>query len=185
MRVLNVGGGSRIIPVKYEGWEQVLLDIDPTVEPDICCDARELFGKEEQKDRFDTVYCSHCLEHFYYHDVATVLKGFLYALNDDGYVDITVPNINGMFADMKSRNLDIHDIWYRTGENLPITFHDVLYGWNTAMKDGNLYYAHRCGFTPTSMSNALTIAGFGSVWVSDQNANIHAIAHKKEGVPCP
>lgn len=37
MKVLNVGGNSKDIalPALYEGWEQILLDVDPQGKPDI------------------------------------------------------------------------------------------------------------------------------------------------------
>ena len=43
-KVLNVGGNSKDIamPDIYKGWTQVWLDIDPAVNPDVLCDAREL-----------------------------------------------------------------------------------------------------------------------------------------------
>ena len=42
--VLNVGGGSKAIPIPsyYRGWQQVLLDIDPKGDCDIASDARLL-----------------------------------------------------------------------------------------------------------------------------------------------
>jgi hypothetical protein len=49
-RVLNVGGNSRQIPLppQYAGFEHVLLDIDPTVSPDIPCDARSHMNRSWQ-----------------------------------------------------------------------------------------------------------------------------------------
>jgi hypothetical protein len=43
-KVLNVGGNSKEIalPPQYNGWQHVLLDIDPRGNPDIVCDARNL-----------------------------------------------------------------------------------------------------------------------------------------------
>ena len=68
MRVLNVGGASKTIPIPphYAGWEHLLLDIDPRGEPDIVCDARELTSLPPAQ--FDAVYCSHNLEHYYRYD---------------------------------------------------------------------------------------------------------------------
>lgn len=44
MRVLNVGGGSKAIPIpaRYTGWEHVLLDIEPLPDVDVVMDARDL-----------------------------------------------------------------------------------------------------------------------------------------------
>ncbi|MDD1616033.1 MAG: type 11 methyltransferase [Methylococcaceae bacterium NSP1-2] len=85
-KVLNVGGNSKLIPLppEYEGWDHVLLDIDPKVYPDVLCDARELMGLAGAQ--YDSVYCSHNLEHYYHHDVKKVLAGFSHVLKADGFV---------------------------------------------------------------------------------------------------
>jgi predicted SAM-dependent methyltransferase len=93
-KVLNVGGNSKEIPLppQYAGFEQLLLDIDPTGSPDIVCDARNLTTLEN--GLFDAVYCSHNLEHYYRHDVPKVLGGFLHVLKEGGFAHIVVPDIN-------------------------------------------------------------------------------------------
>lgn len=184
MKVLNVGGGtSRQLPAHYDGWTQLLMDIDPAVKPDICKDAKDL--QELQGETFDAVYCSHNLEHFYKHDVPVVLKGFLHVLNDEGFAEIHVPNLPHLFRELASRNQDLDDVWYRISGGAPVTYHDVLYGWNEYMRTGNLFYSHKCGFTAISLHKNLSEAGFGSVFVAEQGANLMAKAYKKEGVPCP
>lgn len=181
--VLNVGGGpSRQLPEKYNGWTQHLLDIDPVVQPDICCDA--LLLDRQEAGLYDAVFCSHNLEHFYKHQVPQLLHNFKYILKDEGFAEIAVPNIQHLMQQLASSSLDIDDVWYRVG-GLPITFHDVLYGWNVQMSQGNEYYSHKCGFTPLSLQKELVTAGFGSVFVMDQGPNILALAYKQEGVPCP
>lgn len=177
MRVLNVGGGaSRHLPESYNGWEQVLLDIDPATGADIVCDAKELISRPETD--FDAVYCSHNLEHFYRHDVPVVLAGFLHCLREGGRVEIHVPNIKNLMQTMLASNLDVMDVWYRTGDGSPVTFHDVLYGWNVAMSNGNEFYSHKCGFTVMSLGTALHAAGFRDVQVFDQGSNLMAVGVK-------
>ena len=181
MKVLNVGGGaSRYLPPHFDGWEQVLLDADPDCKPDICCDAKDIQNHVEQ-GTYDAVYCSHALEHFYAHDVPLVLKGMLYAMSPSvgelrtSKIEIHVPNLRNLMQTMLQSNLDINDVWYRAGDN-PITFHDVLYGWSAAMGKGNLFYAHKCGFTRLSLQTALEKAGFSGVQVQEQGANLMARA---------
>ena len=185
MKVLNVGGSVAAMPARYDGYEKVLLDIDADVKPDLCFDAKDLRGRADLREQFDVVFSSHCLEHFYRHDVAVVLEGFNHVLSAEGYVDIRVPDVGKLINHMRERNLSVTDTWYRTGDNQPISFHDALFGWNVAMSNGNLYYAHRCGFTSASLSTALAEAGFKSVWVAATGLDLHALAYKKEGVPCP
>ena len=175
MIVLNVGGGSRHLPPEYEGWDGHLLDINPDCQPDLCMDGKDLITYDAMQ--FDAVLCSHNLEHYYRHDVAQVLAGFLHVLKDGGHADIRVPNIMGLFSAMARGQLDIDDVWYRAGGS-PVTFHDVMYGWNTAMENGNLFYAHKCGFSPLSLAAAMQKAGFKDVQIKADELNIQAIGKK-------
>jgi predicted SAM-dependent methyltransferase len=112
-RVLNVGGGSRHIPLppEYAGYEQVLLDIDPLAEPDIMLDGRELGTLAG--DQFDAVYCSHNLEHYYPHDVPRVLEGFLHVLKRGGFAQIKVPDMAELMQVVVSQSLELDDVLYR------------------------------------------------------------------------
>lgn len=176
MRVLNVGGGaSRVLPAEFDGWTQTSLDVDPLVQPDIVGDARDMHLQLMPAD-YDAVYCSHALEHFYRHDVPKVLAGFKHVLKPEGFAYIVVPNLNALIADMQGRGLDVDDVWYRTSGGQPITFHDVLYGWSVAMSNGNLHYAHKCGFTPISLHKVLADAGFTSIQLMEAGNNLMARA---------
>ena len=56
-RVLNVGGNNHEIalPAHFNGWQHLLLDIDPAGQPDIVCDAREL--QRLDGATMDAVHC--------------------------------------------------------------------------------------------------------------------------------
>ena len=128
-RVLNVGGHSKEIPLppQYADFEHLLLDIDPKGSPDIVCDARNLTSLDA--NQFDSVYCSHNLEHYYHHDVPRVLAGFLHVLNDGGFAYIAVPDIDKVMRLTIDRGLDISDVLYQSDAG-PITVLDVLYGYS-------------------------------------------------------
>jgi ubiquinone/menaquinone biosynthesis C-methylase UbiE len=181
MKVLNVGGGNcRSIPETFDGWEQDLLDIDPAVKPDICLDAREM--KQLPPATYDAVYCSHTLEHFYRHEILGILEGFVHVLKKDGFIEVAVPNMQAMFLSIAQGNLDIEDVWYRSPAG-PIMFHDVIYGFSKQMERGNLFYAHKCGFSAESLCRAISRVGFKSIQIIDQSANLGARAYKEEQ-PC-
>ena len=177
MIVLNVGGGGRTVPKEFAGWDQDLLDIDPNVKPDICMDARELSTRVLLFDKYDAVYCSHCLEHFYIHDVPMVLAGFYAVLKTGGFAEIAVPDVVRMLKDMLARNLDLTDVWYRVGDR-PVSFHDVLYGWNEAMAAGNLFYAHKSALTQAYLIKQTIDTGFTSVQASGDGSNLFIRAIK-------
>lgn len=182
-KVLNIGGGGRSLPSRYDGWEQVLLDIDPDCHPDICGDALEM-RTLDIKERFDAVYCSHTLEHFYQHDLEKVLVGCAYVLKSGGILDITVPNLQAAMAAMMERSLDLNDVFYRTSAGLSVTFHDVLFGWSQAIRSGKKAYAHKCGFTANSLFGVVVSLGlFIEVQVTADVFNLQATA-KRGPAPC-
>jgi len=177
-RVLNVGGATKQIalPRHFDGWEHLLLDIDPAQEPDIVCDAR--FLDELDGGAFDAVYCSHNLEHYWRHDVARVLAGFLHVLRPDGFAEIRVPDVMAVFADVRERRLDLEDVLYESPAG-PITANDVIYGYGRQIAEsGDDFYAHKNAFTVKSLTAALTGAGFGLVYCSTGSFEIHCLAFR-------
>jgi ubiquinone/menaquinone biosynthesis C-methylase UbiE len=176
-----VGAGpTREMPDVFNGWEQDLLDIDPSVQPDICLDAREM--KTLPAETYDAIWCSHTLEHFYRHEVQGILEGFMHVLKKDGFIEIVVPNMQALFFSITQGNLDIEDVWYRSPSG-PIMFHDVIYGFSKEMERGNLFYAHKCGFSTESLCNAILRAGFKSIQILDQSVNLAVRAYREE-LPC-
>ena len=177
-KVLNVGGNNKKIqlPPQYSDFEQVLLDIDPGVAPDIVCDARNLTTLESKQ--FDAVHCSHNLEHYYRHDVQQVLAGFLHVLKDGGFAHIIVPDINEVMRLTIERGLDIDDVLYQSDAG-PIMVLDVLYGYQLEIeRSGQDYFAHKTGFTQKSLTNALQKSGFLKIYSGANNLEVHAFAFK-------
>jgi len=160
-KFLNVGGGSKNVwlPDYLHGFDHCLLDIDPRGEPDLLCDAREL--ATQKPGQFDAIYCSHNLEHYYSHEVPTVLRGFLHVLKPGGFVEIRVPDIGALFVEVMKRQLDIDDVVYTSGRG-DIRVLDMLYGYGPEIEStGQDFYAHKTGFTQKSLARALKSAGFG------------------------
>jgi hypothetical protein len=181
-RVLNVGGGSKKIPIPphYTDWQHVLLDIDPKGEPDVVCDARQLPALPASQ--YDAIYCSHNLEHYYKHDGVKVLKGFLHVLKPNGFAEIRVPDIDSVMRRVVESHLDIDDILYHCPSG-PIAVSDVIYGWAHQIETSGVdFYAHKTGFTPRSLQSLLVLSGFPQVYisVSEEAFEIRAIAFKRE-----
>lgn len=177
-KVLNVGGNSRKIgiPEFYNGWECQLLDIDPDLEPDLCCDARDLIA--HQSDVYDSVYCSHNLEHYYRHEAKRVLAGFRKILKPDGFTFIRVPDVYEVMKEVISKNLDIEDTLYESAVG-PITAIDVIYGFQKEIQEsGNDYFAHKNGFTQKSLKKLIEESGFETVYVCKGPLEVWAYAFK-------
>ncbi len=163
--VLNVGGNNKgiAIPVCYDGWKHVLLDIDPKGNPDVLCDARELWKLPPRQ--YDSIYCSHNLEHYYRHDAVKVLNGFRTVLKKDGFVIIKVPDILAVMQRVIDCDLDIDDLLYSVPET-DVMVHDLIYGLHAKIeRSGNEFYAHRTGFTAKSLGRLLELCGFKEVYV--------------------
>ena len=175
-RVLNVGGNKKEIPLPryYAGWQHDLLDIDPAVRPDVLCDAREL--QRLPREQYDSVYCSHNLEHYYPHEVPRVLAGFRHVLKEGGFADIIVPNVGAVMQEAVERKLDIEDVLYVSPAG-PITVRDVIYGYGVEIaRSGNDFYAHKTGFTEKSLIGVLQDSGFPIVYVAAGGREIRALA---------
>ena len=180
-KVLNVGGNNKAIalPKLYDNWEHLLLDIDPKSEADIVCDARELTTFEAAT--FDSVYCSHNLEHYYRHEVPQVLAGFWHVLKDRGFVFIRVPDIGALMQRVVHEELDINDVLYESPAG-PITVNDVLYGHGKEIEESQEdFYAHKTGFTQKSLEAALTQIGFTQLKIVPNSLEIVAVGFK--GIP--
>ena len=175
-KVLNVGGNNKSIalPPQYQGWEHVLLDIDPGGNPDIVCDAREL--SRLPRAEYDAVYCSHNLEHYYRHDAPKVLAGFLHVFKQDGFAHIRCPDIGELMRTVVQRNMDIDDFLYQSPAG-PITVRDVVYGYGVKVeRSGNDFFAHKTGFTPKSLAAMLKRCGFAHTFIGSANLEIVAFA---------
>lgn len=175
-KVLNVGGNSKDVPLppQYAGWEHVLLDIDPRGNPDIVCDARELSGLPAST--YDSVYCSHNLEHYHRHDAVKVLAGFAHVLKTEGFAFIRVPDMGEVMRTVVQRNLDIDDVLYQSAAG-PIMVRDVIYGYGVEIeRSGNDFYAHKTGFTGKSLKSLLESAGFRWVFTRLGNLEVAAVA---------
>jgi len=180
--LLNVGGGSKDIPIPshYAGWNHLLLDVDPRGNPDVLCDARELNSIEA--NQFDAIYCAHNLEHYYKHDGAEVLKGFIHVLKPDGFAEIRVPDLNAVMRAFVEKDMDIEDTLYVSLAG-PITVQDVIYGRGVEIESsGDDFYAHKTGYTPSFLGACLKNAGFQVIFIFPfkEALEVRALAFKAE-----
>ena len=154
------------------------MDIDPKGNPDVLCDARELSTLPAAT--YDSVYCSHNLEHYYRHDGLKVLIGFIHVLKVDGFALIRVPDLGAIMQIVVENKLDIDDVLYRTSVG-PITVRDVVYGYGVEIEQsGNNFYAHKTGFTQKSLMSFLKSAGFYWNFIVAGDLEITAVAFRNE-----
>ena len=178
LRILNVGGNSKEIalPEIYNDWEQVFLDIDPSVNPDVLCDARELFTLEAAT--YDGIYCSHNLEHYYRHEIPKVLTGFAHVLKKDGFVHIRVPDMTSVLKAFVELEMDINDPLYKSPAG-NISIQDIIYGHGAAIESSGCdFMAHKVGFTQQYLIEILEKFNFSHVFSGTGGWEIAAFAFK-------
>ena len=168
MRILHIGCGNQELPSPMKG-EEVRLDIDPNMNPDVCASMIDM----GDIGTFGVTYCCHALEHLYPHEVNKALKEFHRVLDDGGSAIIFVPDLEGLTP--------TEDILYESSGG-PITAMDLFYGYRKALET-QPHMAHHTGFTSESLKAALLEVGFEEVTTKRLTAhNLFAIA--KKGTKC-
>ena len=136
-------------------WHEIRLDIDPSVAPDVTGTMTDMAAVPAAS--VDAIYSSHNIEHLYPHEVPLALAEFLRVLKHDGFAVITCPDLQSVCALVAQDKLVKPAYVSPAG---PITPLDILYGFRPSMARGNLFMAHRCGFTASSLTATLQSAGF-------------------------
>jgi len=139
-------------------WHEIRLDIDPCVQPDVIGTMTDLSAVASES--VDAIFSSHNIEHLYPHEVPLALAEFLRVLKPDGFFVVTCPDLQSVCALVAQDRLI--DAAY-TSPAGPIAPLDILYGHRPQMARGNLYMAHRCGFTQKVLGATLSACGFRAV----------------------
>jgi len=160
-----------------EDWEEVRLDIDEAVNPDIVSSVLDL--RVIDSESFDAIFSSHNIEHVFAHEVPIMLKEFLRVLNTDGFFVVNCPNLIAVARLIVEDKLTEPAYVSPAG---PISPLDILHGHGASIERGNEFMAHKTGFTPKSLNSALLEAGFKSVGMlaRDAQLDIWAVATKKD-----
>ena len=182
LKLLHVGCGPKrksqtTKGFKIDAWSEIRLDIDPSVSPDVTGTMTDMSAVASGS--VDAIFSSHNIEHLYPHEVPVALAEFLRVLNDDGFAVITCPDLKSVCALVAQDKLT--DTAY-TSPAGPISPIDILYGHRPPMARGNLYMAHRCGFTEKVLRGTLQAAGFKSVATMGRASafDLWALASKSE-----
>ena len=157
-------------------WRELRLDIDPQVSPDIVGTMTDMAAVASGS--VDAVFSSHNIEHLYAHEVLVALGEFNRVLRPDGFVVITCPDLQSVAALVAQDRLLEPAYMSAAGPIAPI---DILYGHRPALAAGNLFMAHRCGFTRRVLDGVLHAAGFLAVTTvarAAPNFDLWAVASK-------
>lgn len=152
-RALHVGAGGHALPEWLPGkYEEIKLDINPDVKPDIVASMTDM----GPISGFDLVYSSHCLEHLYPHEVGIALRECLRVLTEGGRLLLILPDLE---------DVALSDEVLFEADCGPVTGLDMYFGHRESMKT-NPFMAHHTGFTKEILEKALVEAGFTGVVVN-------------------
>lgn len=141
-----------------DDWREVRFDIDPAAQPDIVGSMLDLSAVASAS--VDGVFSSHNIEHLYAHEVPVALAEFRRVLRPDGVLVVTCPDLQSVCALVAEGRLVETALESPAG---PISALDILYGYRPELAAGNLFMAHRCGFTLPVLLGTLQAAGFEGV----------------------
>lgn len=177
-RLLNAGAGQtpamRIAALFESGdWDEVRLDVEPAVRPDVVGSITDLAKLFPQPASFDAIWCSHVMEHLFAHEVYPTLLQFRQVLKPDGFALIMCPDLEMVAEHLVKHGLA--GIAYHSPAG-PIRTLDMLYGHSGAIEAGRHHMAHRTGFTAERLGNLLLEAGFPTIKVRSENFEVCALA---------
>jgi SAM-dependent methyltransferase len=172
--LVNVGSGTResaVLPPYFDGWQQLRVDVDPTVTPDIVADITDLSQIPDAST--DAVWAAHCIEHLYEHQVAQALAEFRRVLRDDGFLCVIVPDLQTVARFVAEDRF--HEALYQAPAGA-VSAHDMFFGYGAAIAAGRTSMAHRCGFTPGSLQRAFRQQAFGELFITRRRADFEIAA---------
>ena len=157
--LLHVGSGpqdkSDLKGFNNNDWNEIRLDIDKDVKPDIVGSLTDLSLVETAS--LDAIYSAFNIDHIYPHEVPIALKEFYRVLNGDGIAVITCPDMQGVCEAIAQDKL--LDVLYESSSG-PISPVDVLFGNRREISAGNEYMAKKGGFTYSELDRVFFEAGF-------------------------
>ncbi|MBF0303794.1 MAG: methyltransferase domain-containing protein [Desulfamplus sp.] len=157
---LHVGCGQKQKDKTTKGfntseWKELRLDIDKNVSPDVVGTMTDMSQLPDKS--VDALFSSHNIEHLYPHEVTTALSEFRRVIKPDGFAVITCPDLQSVCELIANDKLTEPAYTSPAGPIAPL---DILYGHRLSMARGNLFMAHKCGFTQKVLTGTLQSAGF-------------------------
>jgi SAM-dependent methyltransferase len=179
-KLLHVGCGPyrpEALPpeLRTEEWQEIRLDIDPKMNPDILGTITDLSAVADNS--VDAVYSSHNLEHIYDYEVPLALAEFKRVLKKGGLTWLVVPDMQIAAEWVVKGDMDDQPLYISPGG--PVKALWMFYGIGTSIP-GIPYMAHKTGFTASSLHNRLTKAGFTNLDISRGEFNVYSKGYKND-----
>lgn len=158
-------------------WQEIRLDVDPGVAPDILCSVVDLRSHIADSS-VDAIWCSHNIEHLHDHEARQALAEFRRVLHPEGFVLIRTPDLNAIIEAIQKNGLESPAYMSPAGEITPL---DMLYGHRPSVERGNTFMAHHTVFDDTRLAELLLEAGFAEVRTrSDDGFDLWAVGFREQ-----
>lgn len=162
-KLLHVGCGPKRVDqtshyFRSGDWLETRLDIDAAVQPDVIGSLTDMSAIASGS--MQAVFSSHNIEHLYPHEVPVAVAEMRRVLDAQGLLVVTCPDLQSIARLVVDDKLLEPAYQSPAGPIAPL---DMLYGHRAAMAAGNLFMAHRCGFTLKVLMGVLRQAGFAAV----------------------
>jgi len=169
---LNIGCGSDY----RQGF--VNIDVNPDLSKvDYVLDIKPgVLLEHFEPGSFNYILAKDFLEHHFHWEAHRILEDFYALLNDEGQLDIRIPNIetiiNNPSKDITEKvaflygGQDIQQRWETSGPNL-------------SRQRYPQYFCHKYGWTPDSIKSELLSVGFSPVEVTEEGWNMRVVAKKR------
>lgn len=177
-RVLHVGCGHPATHRLHacfragEPWEEIRIDVDPKVRPDIVCSTVDMSAAVAD-DSVDAVWSSHTIEHLWDHEVLPAFGEFRRVINDTGFLLLRCPDLRAIALTLVEHGPE--HVAYESPAG-PITPLDMLFGHRMSVAAGNSYMAHHTGFTDDRIAELLMEVGFAEIRTRTENFDLWTVA---------
>ena len=168
-------GGGRL-PEFLRSWRQIRVDVDPQTRPDIIASMTDLSAIASGS--VQGVWASHCIEHLFRHEVTVCFGEVRRIMSDRAFFCLRVPDLQTVASFIAEDRL--HEVLYQSSAG-PVTAHDVVFGYGPDIAKGKWAMAHRTGFTPTMLTEALASGGFESYLVRRKTNALELVAVARRG----
>jgi len=158
---------------KNDEWEEIRLDIDARVKPDVVASILDMSNIGD--NLFDAVWSSHNIEHVFPHEAPQALKEFFRVLKVNGFMLISAPDIQEVAEFICKKGLESPIYNSPSGPIAPI---DILYGHIDSIKRGSIFMAHKGGFTANTLSQKMKAVGCLGIRVHREGVNLTAVGYK-------
>lgn len=169
LHFLHVGCGNakrNRLPTLFHDrlWHEIRLDLDPSVQPDVVASIVDLSMIPDAS--MDAIWSSHNLEHLHAFEVPIALAEFVRVLKPTGFALITLPDMRAVARYIVNDQLELPLYHSAVGPIAPI---DIVFGHQASIATGNIFMAHKTGFTASTLARQLSEAGFAEARVHEGN----------------